>query len=322
VSSACWRALGLCGLIALSATLLSHAPASDVSVEDSDVDLTLSEKKTMTNSIGMKVVLVKAGRFTMGTLKGEPNRRDDEGPPHEVEITKDFWLGAFEVTQKQFRTIMGYNPSHFSTDGKARDKREYANPPAGGKDKVKGQDVDQFPVENVSWTEAQEFLKKLTAKAEEKKLGLTYRLPTEAEWEYAARGGPSSSRKLFDVGTPSDSLSSTLANFNGNFPVGGAAKGPFLNRTSKVGSYSPTRLGLYDVHGNVWEWCSDWVDVTYYAKSPLKDPRGPEKGHVRAMRGGCWLTAGANLRAGCRGRSGPEGGSSFIGFRVAASPTK
>src|SRR5206468_3117749 len=113
----------------------------------------------------------------MGSPEGEKDRGSDEGPQHEVEITKDFFIGVTEVTQKQYRAIMGKNPSYFCADG-------------GGKDSVKGLDTDDFPVETVSWQDAQDFLKKLSAQNEEKKNGREYRLPTEAEWEYACRGGP------------------------------------------------------------------------------------------------------------------------------------
>src|SRR5207248_6430104 len=127
--------------------------------------------------------------------------------------------------------------------------------------------------------------------------------PSEAEWEYSCRGGHVIEEMRekpalpFHFAQPTSSLSSTQANFDGNHPYGGAAKGPYLKRTCKVGSYKPNRLGLYDMHGNVWEWCHDWYGVDYYAKSPKTDPPGPSEGSVRVRRGGGWYLSGQPCRA-------------------------
>jgi formylglycine-generating enzyme required for sulfatase activity len=254
------------------------------------------------NSIGMKLVRIPAGKFMMGSTKAEQDEAitdyekifgeaDEtvvgwyraEGPRHDVEITKAFWLGVHEVTQRQFKDVMGYNPSHFSSDGEGKPGEEYKHAkPAGGRSKVSGEETDDFPVENVSWDDAVEFCWKLTAR--EKGSGRKYRLPTEAEWEYACREGASSS-KPFHFG---NSLSSKQANFNGNYPYGGASKDVYLKRTCKVGSYRANTFGLHDMHGNVWEWCSDWYDASYYGKSPRRDPTGPSRGDRRVVRGGGW----------------------------------
>src|SRR5262249_726304 len=178
---------------------------------------------------------------------------------HAVEITKGFYLGTYEVTQKQFKAVMGYNPSYFSRDGKRRaSDTDFSYKPTGGKDKVKGLDTDGFPVEQVAWGDQQEFIKKLSSLPEEKKNGHQYRLPTEAEWEYACRGG-ATVKTTFQFG---NTLSSSQANFDGNHPhpYGGGTKGKYLERTCKVGSYKPNKFGLYDMHGNVAEWCADWYD--------------------------------------------------------------
>jgi formylglycine-generating enzyme required for sulfatase activity/S1-C subfamily serine protease len=267
------------------------------------------------NSIGMKLVLIPAGKFKMGSPKEENGRtpRSNEEQQHEVEITKAFYLGVHEVTQKQFRKVMGYNPSYFSSDGKGKEGVAYRIKPGGGKDKVKGMDTDDFPVENVSWEEAQTFLKKLSDLPEEKKKGRKYRLPTEAEWEYACREGSSSTP--FHHG---NSLSSTQANFDGRKPYGDAAEGPILDRTCKVGSYKPNKFGLYDMHGNVWEWCADWHAADYYQSSPRRDPPGPAEGSSRVLRGGSWDNGGWECR--CASRAGRSPGDSWqsFGFRVAA----
>jgi formylglycine-generating enzyme required for sulfatase activity len=183
---------------------------------------------------------------------------------------------------------------------------------------VAGTNTDDFPVETVSWNDAVEFCKKLSERAAEKKAGRKYRLPTEAEWEYSCRGGASSSYQVFHFG---NSLSSKQANFNGNYPYGGADKAVFLNRTCKVGSYTKNRFGLHDMHGNVWEWCSDWYDKDYYAKSSRRDPQGPSKGSSRVLRGGGWSDRGLNCRSAFRnGISEPADRVISMGFRVALVP--
>src|ERR1700722_18854224 len=192
--------------------------------------------KEITNSIGMKLVLVPAGKFTMGSPKDEKERSHDENQ-HDVEITKAFYVGVYEVTQKEFREVMGYNPSYFSKDGKGREGLTYVgnSAPGGGKDRVKGLNTDDFPVENVSWGEAVEFCKKLSALEEKKGHKRVCRLPSEAEWEYACRGGPASSSKPFHFKSPSDSLGAGQANFDARFPYGSGKKGEEPKRTNTVG---------------------------------------------------------------------------------------
>ena len=281
--------------------------------------------RALTNSVGMQLVYVPPGKFQMGTPKAEQDaaiaeqeramrggwkgheERNEaismyraEGPQHDVEITRGFYLGVHEVTQKQYRAVMGRNPSFFSADGE-------------GGENVKGLDTSDFPVEQVRWQDAAKFCEKLSALAAEKKAGRKYRLPTEAEWEHACRAGS----RDYQATSHGRSLSSSQANFNGNHPFGGAAKGPFLRRPCKVGSYEKNAFGLYDVHGNVWEWCADWYDKGYYKASPARDPSGPAKGRERVVRGGCWVGLGAFCRSGCRGRVEPAAHAPLIGFRVA-----
>jgi formylglycine-generating enzyme required for sulfatase activity/serine/threonine protein kinase len=266
--------------------------------------------ETITNSIGMKFVLVKPGKFLMGSPPSEDGH-DNTEHQHEVEITQSFYMGVYLVTQEQYESVMGHNPSFFSAAG-------------GGKDSVKGMDTRQFPVDKVSWLDAVEFCRWLSERPEEKSKGRTYRLPTEAEWEYACRGGPSIKNPSppFHFG---GSLSSTQANFAGGAPYGGASHGPFLKRTSKVGSYPGNPLGLYDFHGNVLQWCADWYDPEYYKKrSPTKDPQGPETGQHRVMRGGFWYGHAIQCRAAIRFNHNPSARYNYFGFRlvlaVAAAP--
>jgi formylglycine-generating enzyme required for sulfatase activity len=250
---------------------------------------------------------VEPGVFLMGSPENEAEREADE-QQHEVEITRPFYVGVYEVTQEQYQRVMGGNPSYSSSAG-------------GGKGRVGGMDTRQFPVELVSWKDAVKFSDRLSELTEEKANGHLYRLPTEAEWEYVCRGGP-----FFKMPSPpfyfGNSLSATQANFDGNYPYpyGGAAKvrrgGPFLGHTTKVGSYPANPLGIYDLHGNVWEWCADRYDAEYYKRSPRHDPQGPENGERRVLRGGSWGSYGRYCRAAYRLKGAPGDGSIYNGFRV------
>jgi formylglycine-generating enzyme required for sulfatase activity len=254
--------------------------------------------RTITNSIGMKLVLVPAGKFTMGSPESEKDRSKNE-TEHEVEITRPYYMSAYLVTQEEYEKVMDKRPSWFSSTG-------------GGQHKVKGLDTSRFPVEQVSWYDAQEFCKKLMALERKKGEAREYRLPTEAEWEYACReAGKSTTPFYFGA-----ALSSEQANFNGYFPYGGADKGPYLGRTSKVGSYKGNKLGLYDMHGNVRQWCSDWYDKDYHANSPIKDPQGTQKGAFRVLRGGSWGGSARYCRAAFRVSSEPADRRINYGFRV------
>jgi formylglycine-generating enzyme required for sulfatase activity len=250
----------------------------------------------LTNSIGMKLVPIPKGTFIMGSPNDEPLRRKNE-TQHEVKISKPFYMGAYPVTQKQYRKVMGTNPSCFSKDG-------------DGNVEVHGLDTDDFPVENVSWRDARKFCAKLSALPAEKKAGRKYRLPDEAEWEYACRAGTTTP---FHFGK---SASSKEANFDGSRPYGGAAKGPFLDRTCKVGSYKPNAWGLYDMHGNVWQFCADWFKKDYDDDDPKDEPTGPGSGLSPMLRGGSWINDGGKCRAACRDTTCPANRESFIGFRV------
>lgn len=260
-----------------------------------------SPAKTITNSFGMKLVLIPAGKFMMGSPETEEGRKVDEGPQHEVEITKSFYMGVYEVTQEEYEKVMGKNPSWFSVNGE-------------GKDKVKGLETRRFPVEYVSWEDAIKFCDKLSKLPEEQKAGRTYRLPTEAEWEYACRAGTNT---VFHYG---DSLSSDQDNFNGNNPYGGAAKGKYLERPTEVGSYKPNAFGLHDMHGNVLEWCSDGYDKNYYGISDKKDPQGSLNGNHRVLRGGSWSLNGQRCRAANRDGAWPNVPNGSYGFRVVCVP--
>jgi formylglycine-generating enzyme required for sulfatase activity len=262
-----------------------------------ELNATQDQGTSFTNSTDMKLVLIPAGKFVMGSPAGEQERASEE-TQHEVAITRPFYMGIHEVTQQQYEKVLGKNPSFFNAKN------------GGGPD---------HPVEQVNMQGVLEFCKRLSALPAEKKSGRVYRLPTEAEWEYACRAGATTT---FHVG---ESLSSKQANFNGNHPYGGAAKGPYLKQTAKVGSYPANAWGLHDMHGNVWEWCSDWYDPDYYRNSPKEDPKGPAKGVLstgfrtdfyQVTRGGCWLDEARACRSAYRFRFMPSDPYRLVGFRV------
>jgi formylglycine-generating enzyme required for sulfatase activity len=220
-----------------------------------------------------------------------------KGSAKKTEIKEDFEIAIHTVTQGQWQEVMGNNPSWFSRAGKGKDNVK----------DIKDEDLKHFPVEMVSWNDAQEFIKKLNQK--EKGKGYKYRLPSEAEWEYACRGGATSEEEcsyLFYLAKPTNDLSSKEANFNGEVPFGKAGKGPYLDRTTKVGSYAPNKVGLYDMHGNVWQWCQDLS----------------EKGDSARVGGGCWGSFGIDCRAALRYWSPREGRDHERGFRLARSPVR
>ena len=237
----------------------------------------------LTNSIGMTLVMIPKGTFMMGSPESEEGRDEDE-VQHEVTLSKDFYLGVTEVTQAQYQKVMGENPSYFRGD------------------KVQG-DSSSHPVEEVSWEDAVEFCERLSELPEEKKAGLVYRLPTEAEWEYACRAG---SKTAFSFGDESGSLGD-FAWFRDNSEL----------KTQSVGEKKPNAWGLYDMHGNVWEWCSDWFGK--YPGKAVSDPAGPEKGSDRVLRGGSWHYEAAYFRSAYRHRDLPSFRDDDIGFRVALS---
>ena len=243
------------------------------------------------NSSDMDLTFIPAGTFLMGSPETEVNRASDEGPLHEVTISRPFYLGVYAVTQHQFQRVTGRNPAHFH--------REH-----------RGSLL--HPVETLSWSEAVEFCQVLSALPAETEAGRVYRLPTEAEWEHACRAGRTTP---FAFGPQ---LSSQQANFDGRYGYGGAPEGLFLDGTARVGSYPANAFGLFDMHGNVWEWCSDWYQPDYYAKSPALDPQGPDSGPRRSLRGGSWYLNGMHCRSAYRNNNvAPETRDCYYGFRVA-----
>jgi formylglycine-generating enzyme required for sulfatase activity len=249
---------------------------------------------------GIEFVFIGPGEFDMGSPSGEENRRSDEGPVHRVRISAGFWLGKCPVTQGQWQSVMGSNPSKFKSGS-------------------------NFPVEMVSWTDVQKFIKKLNKKSATCKRELDseqvwrenadgcYRLPTEAEWEYAARAGTSTP---FWTG---NNISTNQANYFGDFPYGGGSKGTYRRKTTPVNNFPASPWGLHDMHGNVWEWVLDWYDASYYGKcgSVCTDPANLTSASGRVLRGGSWSVFGQGLGSAYR-FSGDPGfrGNGGLGFRL------
>ena len=222
-----------------------------------------------TNSIGMEFKLIQAGTFTMG--------EGDEA--HEVTLTQPFKMGIHEVTQLQYEQVMGNHPSTF-----------------------KGSDN---PVDKVSWNDAVEFCRRLSALPAEKAAGNVYRLPTEAQWEYACRAGATTK---FSFGNDESGLGKYAWNDENSD-----------NTTHAVGRKQRNAWGLYDMHGNVWEWCQDRDGD--YPRGSVTNPRGPASGLFRVLRGGGWYDTARNCRSANRSRGFPSIRFSHYGFRVSLSPS-
>jgi len=248
---------------------------------------------TLTVSLGMRLALIPPGVFTMGARDDEINSEDFEKPRHEVEITRGYYLGVTHVTQRQYEGLIGDNPSTFVP---------------GCSYPVRARSTANYPVDGISLELAEGFCRAMSALPEERAAGRVYRLPTEAEWEYACRAGTST---LFAFG---DQMSSRQANFDGNYPHGDSPRGGYLRRTRPVGAYPPNAFGLHDMHGQLCEWASDRFGQTYYAESPREDPAGPRAGSRGVMRGGSWIDAGWNCRAATRSE---REALHYCGLRVA-----
>ena len=243
---------------------------------------------SVTNSISMELIEIPVGKFTMGSPEDEKDRREDIEAQVRVTLTKPFGLGKTDVTQGQWEQVMGTDPWE------------------GGEDVQADKDC---PATYVSWDDAREFCDKLTdleRKAGTLKAGEAYRLPTEAQWEYACRAGTATT---YSFGND-ESTFGEYAWFNGNAFHAGE---PYAH---KVGLKKPNPWGLYDMHGNVWKWCSDWYDAKV---SGGTDPVGPEEGSLRVLRGGSWWSRPVNCGSASRNGISPSDRGSDMGFRVARS---
>ena len=230
------------------------------------------EVETLQNSFGMNFVLIEARTFLMGSNDAASD--PDERPVHQVEISQPFYLGQHEVTQEQWHAVMGDRPSLFSSCG------------------------FDCPVEHISWNEVQAFIRRLNSLAG----GFIYRLPTEAEWEYAARAG---TQTAYSFGDEVDDLE-TYAWYDDNAG----------DETHPVGQKQPNAWGLYDMHGNVWEWVSDRYGRDTYSADPVIDPTGPSEGFWQIMRGGSWRSSARTCRSAYRAVGSQDDRSVTVGFRL------
>jgi formylglycine-generating enzyme required for sulfatase activity len=239
--------------------------------------------KTFTNSVGMKFVYIPPGTFMMGSPPDEPSRDHDE-TPHRVTLTRGFYVQTTEVTQGQWKAVMGNNPSTFKDCG------------------------DNCPVESVSWQDVQKFIRELNHMEGTDR----YRLPSEAEWEYACRAG---------TNTPyffGQAISRDQVNYDGKIPLSSTAKGRYRKRMLPAVAFAPNAWGLYNMHTDVWEWCQDWFGR--YPPGPVTDPARRSAGMVRVVRGGRWFFHDRLCRSADRGMLPMDYRSHNVGFRLARTP--
>jgi len=304
-----------------------------------------SQAQTPTNSLGMSFVKIPAGEFLMGSEESpESMARDypqlprerfellkDEGPVHRVRITKAFWMGRHEVTVGQFRRFLqasGYVPeSEADGTGGYGWRADYDPATTRRGDAFEGRDKryswrnpgfqqgDDHPVVNITWNDAQALADWLS-----KTEGRRYRLPTEAEWEYAARAG---TRSRYHSGDDPASLLKAANIFDADsarhwphWQVMALKGSDGYAFTAPVGRFAPNAWGLHDMHGNAWEWVSDWHDDDYYKQSPVDDPQGPPDGGVKVRRGGSWHTWAFYARASYRNWNAPDTRYTLVGMRL------
>ena len=225
----------------------------------------------VTAAIEANMIFINGGSFTMGCTKEQDTCYASEKPAHKVTLS-NFYMNKYPVTQREWETVMGTRP-WFSKN------------------------CPDCPVEHVSWYDAQMFVNTLNQLT-----GKFYRLPTEAEWEYAARGGNKSKGFQYAGGNNPDEIGWYTKNSN--------------DESHPVGKKKPNELGLYDMSGNVWQWCQDWYDESYYQKSPENNPQGPGKDSYRTCRGGSWWSEVGDLRLSNRDRYPPDGRDDDVGFRL------
>jgi formylglycine-generating enzyme required for sulfatase activity len=266
--------------VSYSAFTEKRKPAATPASQTTVTAPQLEQEPALTCALGIRFAQIQAGTFMMGSPATEKDREASDELQHRITLTNPFYLGIHPVTQAQWREIMGRMPSQF-----------------------KG---DTLPVEKVSWHDCIEFCKRLSIKD-----GRQYRLPTEAEWEAACRAGTTTP---FYFG---ETISTEQANFDGTSAYGGGKSGMNRRQTTPIGQFPPNAWGLYDMHGNVWEWCLDWYAV--YPPGELTDYQGPEKGKMRVIRGGSWNHPPKRCRSAYRHSIEPQLRWANVGLRICFS---
>ena len=315
----------ICYVVWAAVTLAAGCGTQSSSKQDDTgkaMDMPVRKTIELGGDVKLEMALIPAGSFVMGDDSG----LDDEKPAHKVTITKPFYLGLYEVTIEQFRQFV--DATGYGTDaekgagfrgafGWVPDTMEFKMNETYSWRNTGFVQSDIHPVVNVSWNDAMEFCRWLSGKD-----GKAYRLPTEAEWEHACRAGTTTryshgddSEELVKVGNVAD------AAFEMQFPElkGEIQANDGYAYTSPAGSFLPNSFGLYDMHGNVWEWCADWYDPEHYAKSPANDPSGPATGEERVYRGGGWFNCARGFRSASRSGGLAENRHLTLGFRVAVA---
>ncbi|MHB8955818.1 MAG: formylglycine-generating enzyme family protein [Pirellulaceae bacterium] len=293
-------------------------PSTSATASDMPIQKTIA----LGGGTKLEMALMPAGSFIMGDNTG----LDDEQPAHTVTLSKPFYLGQYEVTVEQFGRFV--EATGYATD--AEKGTGFQGAFGWNRDTMAFQMNEEYswrntgfaqlgthPVVNVSWNDAMEFCKWLSGKE-----GKTYRLPTEAEWEYACRAGTTTSYFHGNDSEGTEKVGNVAdAAFGAQFPElkSEIKASDGYAYTSPAGSFLPNPFALYDMHGNVWEWCADWFDVEYYANSPTYDPRGPATGEERVYRGGGWFNCARGFRSASRSGDLPENRHLTLGFRVAVA---
>ena len=293
-----------CSLALLAFTSLGCGNGSDAPAPPTSARFEGSSAGEEREVLGIKLSWCPAGTFIIGSHPSEPERRPDE-VQREVTLSKGFWIAKYETTQGQWKSIAGALPGELT-----------AELPAG----------DNLPVGNVNFAEAEDFCRELTERARQAGAlpdGWEFRLPTEAQWEYAARAGTTTATAF------GDSLSSFQANFKGSEPYNGTESGPALGHATEVGSYPANAWGIHDMHGNTYEWCRDWYHFIYPSgvdpdlHDAMRTATRSEFGVIsRSRRGGGWGDPGWSCRSAFRLRFEPERRYDHIGFRVVAVDTR
>ncbi|MGD0897015.1 MAG: formylglycine-generating enzyme family protein [Thermoguttaceae bacterium] len=327
-------AVALVALAAFGSLTLATAQESKETGGDKQIAVDLG------GGVKLEMVLIPAGEFKMGSGESAEDTAaffnktygedllnaevvKDEHPQHRVRITKPFYLGTYHVTRGQFRQFVkdsGYKTDAEKGEGPGAwgwdpEKKEFGFNAKYSWRNAGFEQTDEHPVVNASWNDAVAFCKWLSRKE-----GKTYRLPTEAEWEYACRAGTTT--RYYSGDDPE-----TLAKVGNVADATAKAKFPDWKWTIKasdgyvftspVGSFKPNAFGLYDMHGNAWQWCADWYGAEYYAASPADDPTGSDTGDDRVLRGGSWGNGPGLARSAVRGVDSPDLRSNLTGFRVA-----